>query len=164
MADSKDTVYCRIRREWVAATPEEGVRQNLLSLLIEGRGFPLASIAVEKGLKQMPHLAMINGNIPDRRADIVCFSTGIHPHHSLYPLLLIECKAVKLTDKMVNQLTGYNHFIRAYFICIANGEEVRTGWHTKEKGYQFIHYLPEYRTLREKIAESLNHTKKPQSQ
>ena len=113
-------------------------------------GYPANLIAVEKGLKQMPHLQTNPNQLPDRRADIVCYGKNIHPQFNLYPLLLIECKAVKLTPKVINQVSGYNHFLSAYFIAVANQKEIETGWFDSKKGsYQFVSYLPSYQQLME---------------
>lgn len=153
--DSK--VYCQIRKERVAALPEEIVRQEIVRQLIMERGFPAGGIVLEKGLRQMPHLALEGQNIPERRSDIVCFAKGIHPKHDLFPLLLIECKAVKLTPKVINQVVGYNHFLKAYFIAVANQEEVRTGWYDQEKKeYTFINFIPTYQELMKSI-QPLSH-------
>lgn len=136
-------ISCLIRKETVAATPEEKVRQGLLHHLIHKLGFPASHIAVERALHQIPHLHLSPLDLPERRADIVCFGQGIHPKHEIYPLLLVECKSVKLTPKVINQVSGYNVFLQAYFVAVANQEEVRFGWKGKE-GYQFINRIPEY--------------------
>ncbi len=143
-------IQCLIRKEWVAGTPEENVRQSLLYHLVHELQFPLSQIAVEKGLKQMPHLSLASFELPDRRSDVVCFAQGIHAEHSLYPLLLIECKAVKITPKVISQATGYNHFLRAYYVALVNQDEVRLGWQTKD-GYQFINRIPKYAELIQSI-------------
>ena len=132
-----------IRKEWVAAQPEEIVRQNLLHRLIHSLEFPSAYLAVEKGLKQMPHLSLTGMTIPRRRADIICFAKGIHPACDLYPLLMIECKSVKITPKVKSQVIGYNHFMKACFVAVANQNEVRTGWFDPEKSmFLLITCLP----------------------
>lgn len=152
-----EKVYCAIRKVLVAATPEEKVRQHLLRHMTVDLGFPPALIALEKGLSQMPHVTLTEQKIPDRRADIVCFAKGIHPQHDLYPLLLVECKAVKLTPKVVNQVSGYNHFLRACFICMANQEQVRTGWYDPVKqGYDFVDHLPSYSQLLKSMVTANN--------
>lgn len=139
-------VFCPIRKLWVKATPEEIVRQNLLQQMIEALDYPFSYIAVEKELSQMPHVS--TKEIPLRRADILCYGKDIHPHYSLYPLLLVECKAVKLTPKFINQVTGYNHFIQAYFVAVANQHEVQTGWYDpSQKKYIFTPYLPSFKQL-----------------
>lgn len=146
-----ESIYCSIRKMWVAALPEEIIRQRLITHMIQNLSFPSSSLAVEKGLKQMPHLTLLPGDIPDRRADLVCFAKGIHPDHSLYPLLLIECKAVPLNSKVMHQVMGYNHFLKAHFIAAANENEIRLGWLDKTfQTYQFIPYLPSYTDLLKK--------------
>lgn len=141
-------IYCSIRKEWVQALPEEKVRQQLILRMITYLGYPEALIAVEKSLRQMPHLTSIKGKLPERRADILCYGKDIHSAHSLYPLLLIECKAILLSKKVVQQVVGYNHYVKACFIAIANEQEVRTGWYDKEEGkYVFVPRLPTYDQL-----------------
>lgn len=138
------TLYCSIRKTWVAALPEEHVRQRIINQMINELGFPGSLIAVEKAVRQLPHLSVSDRrHVPDRRADIICFANG---SQGLYPLLTIECKAVKLTKRVVNQVVGYNHYIRASFIAITNQNETRTGWFDGEK-YAFVDYLPSYEAL-----------------
>jgi len=145
---TKPFIRCAIRKVPVEATPEEIVRQELLLRMLGPLGFPEGCIAVEKALRQMPHLALADCEIPDRRADIVCFAKGIHPDHDLFPLLLIECKAVKLTPRVINQVSGYNHYMGARFIAVANRDEVRLGWIDPEtEQYTYIPYIPEYQEL-----------------
>lgn len=139
-------IPCLIRKENVAATPEEQVRQGVLHHLVNDLQFPASHISVEKALHQMPHLRLSGLDLPDRRADIVCYGKGIHAQHDLYPLLLIECKAVKLTPRVISQVSGYNVFMQAYFIAVVNRDEVQFGWRGKE-GYQFIDRIPCYKDL-----------------
>ena len=145
-----EQLHCLLRKTWVAATKEELVRQKILYNLIHLLDFLPSCIAVEKELSKMPHLALENQHLPLRRADILCYGKDIHPEHSLYPLLLIECKAVKLNSKVINQACGYNHFLRAYFVCVANATEAKTGWYDPlQKGYVFIAGLPKYQELKD---------------
>jgi hypothetical protein len=132
----------------VEALPEEKVRQAILDRMIDELGFPPSCITVEKALKQMPHLSLSGQKMPDRRLDIACFAKGIHPNHELYPLIVIECKAIPLTSHVVKQVTGYNHYLQSYFIAIANADEIRTGWFDPSKQtYAFVPYLPKYEEL-----------------
>lgn len=144
----KQLLYCPIRQEWVTAFPEEYVRQHLIQQMTEHLGFPLSCIAVEKALQQMPHLSGAKHHLPLRRADIICFSKGIHAQFDLYPLLLIECKAVPLTETVIRQVVGYNYYLHAYFIAIANQQEVRVGCIDARKNqYRFTSGLPHYQHL-----------------
>jgi hypothetical protein len=145
---SPQQIYCHLRKMWVAALPEELVRQRLISHMVNHLNFPQSYLVLEKELRQMPHLEGDLRQFPDRRADLICFAKDIHPKYALYPLLLIECKAVKLTSKVVDQVVGYNHFLQACFIAIVNADEIRTGWYDREKKeYTFINSLPNYATL-----------------
>ena len=151
-------LICPIRKVAVTPLPEECIRVRLLCDLIEKLGFPPYTLAVEKELSQIPHLRSLGSKVPQRRADIICFAKGIHPTEELYPLLLIECKAIKLTRKMVNQVVGYNHFLKAPFIALVNHEEIRTGWHNQQsQGYCFASYMPTYAQLLKSMI-STNHT------
>jgi hypothetical protein len=145
---SREQLSCRIRKISVSATPEELVRQSLLTWMIEKQGYPPENLAIEKGLHQMPHFSVSSEGVPERRADIVCFSKDIHPSYSLYPLLLIECKATDLSSKVKNQIIGYNHHLKAFFVSIANQQEIQTGWYDlSSKQYRFISGLPPYDSL-----------------
>lgn len=141
--------YCPIRRTHVSTLPEELVRVQLVKDLIEKLGYPASGIAIEKELAQMPHLCLqATDSLPQRRADIICFAKGIHPQYDLYPLMLIECKAVKLTHKMIKQVVGYNHYVKSYFLALVNQDEIRMGWYDRALGgYQFISRLPSYDEL-----------------
>lgn len=132
----------------VVATPEELVRQGVIRHMIQQLGYPASLIVVEKELSALPHLALSPTKLPLRRADILCFAKGIHPEHALYPLLLIECKATPITSRVWSQVIGYNHFIGAYFISVANGAHIRTGWVDSATGdYQHVNFLPSYTEL-----------------
>ncbi len=138
-------LQCRVRKTLVEDLPEERVRQAVLGRMVDELGYPLSCLMVEKALKQMPH---VMSGAPDRRVDIACFGKGIHPAHELYPLLVVECKAIPLSAAVIKQITGYNHYIKSYFIAIANGEEFRTGWFDSTvDAYQFVPYLPTYAEL-----------------
>ncbi len=149
-----DQIYCLIRKIWVAAQPEEVVRQQLLSRMVHNLGFPAAHLVLEKGLKQLPHLELQDQVVPERRGDLICFAKNIHPSHSLYPLLLVECKSIKLTPRVVHQVAGYNHFVQAHFIAVTNGQQIKTGWYNREKAeYQFVDTLPSYQELLKAVGQ-----------
>ncbi|NGX58839.1 MAG: hypothetical protein K940chlam3_01747 [Chlamydiae bacterium] len=142
---SESELYCQIRRERVANLPEERVRQDIIKKMITQLGFPAHSLVVEKALQQFPHLHS-TPSIPHCRVDIACFAKSIHPEHDLFPLLIIECKAVPITPKVLEQVVGYNYYCEAPFIAVANQEETRLGLHDQKK-YVYIDYLPTYEEL-----------------
>ncbi|MDN3508405.1 MAG: type I restriction enzyme HsdR N-terminal domain-containing protein [Simkaniaceae bacterium] len=123
-------LYDPFRRIQVSPTPEEIVRQKLLQTLVD-QGYPKHLIAVEKQVGA------------GRRADIICYGNS---SGTLSILLMIECKAVPLTQDVIDQVTGYNHYIGAPFVAIANSETVRTGWREKDR-YIFQEGIPTYEQL-----------------
>jgi len=138
-------LFCPIRRERVADLPEERVRQRLIDKMTTGLGYPPQSLAVEKALSQFPHLVH-QKSLPDCRVDIACFAKGIHPRHEIFPLLIVECKAVPLSAKVVEQVVGYNYYCGAPFVAVANESSLRLGWRG-EDGYEFVETLPSYQEL-----------------
>lgn len=141
-------LICPIRNKQVSILPEEQVRVHLLFYLLSSLGFPKSCIAIEKELSQMPHLKGVAHSLPKRRADIICYAKDVHPIEPFYPLLLIECKAVKLTNRMRNQVVGYNHFLKAHYIALVNAEEVQMGWFDAATAeYQWINRLVSYNDL-----------------
>lgn len=127
--------YCPIRQQKVQLLPEERVRLSCIEFLIASLSFPKHLLSIECPLSSFPHLAD-RRDLPDCRVDIVCFAPGIHPSHALYPLLLVECKAVPLTEKAERQLVGYNFFVNAPFIALAGPEEMRFSSSTQSALFQ----------------------------
>lgn len=142
------TIYCSIRKQLIEKTPEEEVRQALLQRM-RALGYPESLTAVEKSLASMPHL--LTKKLPDRRADIVVFSANTHPQFSLFPLLLIECKADALTSEVMRQVIGYNHYVRAPLIALANQQEIRTALFHNNEGWVFQTGLPSFEEAISKV-------------
>lgn len=115
-------VYDPFRKIWVEASPEEIVRQTLLAKMVGELNYPKHLIAVEKEISSLPHLTERKKEVPKRRLDILCFDKKNHR-----PLLLIECKAIPLKRAMLPQLLGYNAFVKAPYVCLANATEVVFG-------------------------------------
>lgn len=113
-----------VRKKWVKETPEELIRQGWIRKMTAELGFPLAQICVEKEIASLPHHAPGTKNIPLRRIDILAFTNR---GSSLVPLLMIECKMAPLTQKFAEQVIGYNDYVGAPFIAIANADQILTG-------------------------------------
>ncbi len=111
---SLSELYDPIREMWVAATPEEEVRQRLIALMIHSLGFPRGLLAVERSLDHLcRHLG--SHSLPLRRVDLVCFAPV-----SAAPLLIVECKALPLTESVLAQVRGYNAYVGAPYLAVAN--------------------------------------------
>lgn len=131
MASSNCQLFDPIRKNWVKETPEELVRQKLLQIMVRDLHFPPNMLAIEKELSLLPHLQLVS-DVPKRRLDILAFAKN---GEEFAPLLLIECKAVKLTPQFAQQVVGYNRFVGAPFVCLANAKEVITGSFDEEAGH-----------------------------
>lgn len=127
--ESSKLSKCLIRKRWVSATPEEGVRQGLIQRMLVDLGYPKGLISVER-------------KVGDRRFDIVCYTSACTP------LLLVECKAGELNDSAENQAFGYNATIQAPFICLACPNQIKTLWREQER-IASVPFLPKFSELYE---------------
>lgn len=150
----RDELYDLVRRCWVEDLPEERIRQNLIKKMVTQLGYPLSLLAVEKELAQLPHLKLIEKRkIPKRRVDILVFAKEIHEEFSLFPLLMIECKVAPLTPKLAQQVIGYNAFVQAPYLALANEKSILTGhFDAREGHFKFSEGLPAYTSLINRIA------------
>lgn len=114
-------VYDSIRRRWVAATPEELVRQSWLERMVQELEFPKELLVIEKELKTLPHLQQHPHPLPSRRIDILSFASSTDS----FPLLLIECKDERLSQEAMEQALAYNTFVKATYIAIVNQDQIR---------------------------------------
>ncbi len=139
--------YCPFRNKSIPDSPEEIVRQCLLAKMTQELGYPKECLVLEREISGLPHLQGAPLKIPQRRVDILCFAKSQQAEANLFPLLLIECKAVPLQSYMLKQLIGYNYYIQACFVALVNGQECRLGWQDSRNEYQFQSVLPSYADL-----------------
>ena len=101
-------IFDEVRKQWVALTPEEWVRQNFMQYLIRVMKYPASLIAVEKSIR----LGDIN-----KRFDLLVYDAD------LKPWMLIECKEMKvsLNQGVLDQALRYNINLRVPYIVITNG-------------------------------------------
>jgi len=133
--EGKPFILDTIRKKYVALTPEEWVRQNLIQFLIHEQGFPQSLIAVEVGLT-------LNGL--QKRADIICYNSQGKE------LLLIECKApkVKITQATFEQIAQYNIHFKVKNLLVSNGlEHYACSIDFEKKSYAFLKDIPHYNEL-----------------
>lgn len=157
---SSDKLFDPIRKKWVAHTPEEVVRQALIIKMIEELSYPRELLSVERALSELPHIShKIAAQSLERRVDLVCYAKDIHPHHLLYPLIVIECKeSASMKQEAKEQVIGYNYFIRAPFVAIAYPEGVCFGYFdNKKEQYLFSDGLPSYTVLMKAICHAKNY-------
>ncbi len=130
--EQKTLIFDEIRKKFIQLTPEEWVRQHFIQFLI-GRQYPKSSISIEKKVVGQQQLI--------RRTDLVAFD------RSLSPFLLVECKApqVKITQDTFEQISQYNHFIKAPFMVVTNGvDHFILSVNHQDRTYSFLEDLPPF--------------------
>lgn len=104
----QEKIFCKIRKKYVAYTPEESVRQHIITLLNQSFNYPLTRFRVESQIQV--------GKL-DKRYDILVVDK------SNKPFMLIECKqnTITLDENVFAQVTRYNITLNAKYILITNG-------------------------------------------
>ena len=128
-------IFDPIRQKYVERTPEEEVRQAVISNLMGVMEVPETHIAVEQGFK-------FNGL--QYRADIIVYG------RDLAPAMLVECKApsVRLTDKVIDQVVRYNMVLGVGYIMITNGKRTCIAKMDPASGsFEFIGSIPKYNEI-----------------
>ncbi len=107
----KPLVFDPVRKAWIVLTPEEHVRQRLISYLTEALHYPLPLMAVEKAL-------LIGGK--KLRFDLVVYRRDTH-----LPWLLAECKApeIPVTESTLQQLLRYHSQLQCRYWVLTNGHQ-----------------------------------------
>ena len=130
--NNRKEIFDPVRHKYVTLTPEEWVRQNLISYLAHVKGYPVSMIGVEKQL-------MLNKL--SKRFDLVVFGRNANP------FLLVECKApgVEINERTFDQAARYNMLLKAEYFLITNGMEhytCRIDYENKQ--YIFIEDIPDF--------------------
>ena len=140
---NQNKIFDAQRRILLENRPEEIIRQKIVQFLSCTLQFPKDLLVLEKTVADLNTSGL---SCPvNRRIDILCYGKDLH---EIFPLLLIECKAHKITKKDREQIEGYNHWINAKFIALVSEDDVFTGFYHKEKKcYEYHHGLYDYQTL-----------------
>ena len=102
-------VNCLVRKKQIILTPEEWVRQHLISYLHLHQGYPLEKFAVEKQIQYDGFT---------RRWDIVVYNAEFEA------AILVECKApqVRLNQEVFMQISTYQKMLGANCLILSNGQ------------------------------------------
>ena len=130
--DNKAFILDIIRRQYVALTPEEWVRQHFVHFLIKQKDYPQSLMANEVQLK-------LNGM--SRRCDTVVYD------RTLRPRVIIEYKAptVNITQKVFDQICRYNMILQVDYLIVSNGIAhycCKIDYATRS--YSFMKEIPSY--------------------
>lgn len=130
--DGKPFIFDVIRRQYVALTPEEWVRQHFVHFLIHHKGYPQALMANEVQLK-------LNGM--SRRCDTVIYDRALQPR------IIVEYKAptVNITQKVFDQICRYNMVLQVDYLIVSNGlAHYCCKVDNENKTYTFLKEIPVY--------------------
>lgn len=125
-------IWDRIRKKFIALTPEEWVRQHFIHLLIDHLDYPASLFKIESSLKYNRLKKRTDIEVLDRKGKI---------------FLLIECKApdVTLTKKTLMQASMYNHTLRSPYIAITNGmKHLIWKFHPESNTYTSLKEFPSF--------------------
>ena len=114
--NGKDCYLDPIRKKLIFITPEETVRQRVLSFLMIDLDVPPEMISVEEHLSHY-------GIKSTRRADIVI--KRLTENDELIPIAVIECKApgIGLGEKTSQQLIDYSELLGCDYAMMINDTE-----------------------------------------
>ncbi len=131
----REEIYDPFRKQWVANTPEEQVRQRFLTWLVVEKDYPYGLIAVEKGIR-------VNGRL--RRYDALIYNKkGV-------PVVLLEFKApqVGLNNEVIGQIAAYNMNVRAALLIISNGiNHYCVKMNYRDNTFDLLKEIPDYNKL-----------------
>ena len=131
-SEGKLSIFDSLRKKYLILTPEEWVRQHMVSFLVHHRNYPKGLFSLEKEVVY---------NSLQKRFDILVLDRVGNP------FLLIECKApeVRLSKKTVEQVAVYNKTVGASYMGISNGRQhLFLKYNSDVKNYDQISDLPQF--------------------
>ncbi len=132
----KRTIFDKCRKKFVALTPEEWVRQNMVEFLTKEKQFPISLIANE---------IAVEINSMKKRCDTVIFN------NELQPIAIVEYKAPQITinQKVFDQIATYNLKLNVPLLIVSNGlTHVCCQIDYKNRQYNFFKEIPNYGELK----------------
>ncbi len=130
--NSKNYVFDVTRKKHLILTPEEWVRQNLISYFINNLKYPKGLIKTESSLKY---------NNLKKRSDILIYNKDMSH------FMIVECKSfkIKINKSHLNQSALYNKIYRSKYIMISNGlDHIVCEYDWDNKSFKFKDYIPEF--------------------
>lgn len=132
-----------IREKLIYITPEETVRQKIISYLINELQIPRNMITVEEHISHY----VINSK---RRADIVIHKRNDIDENTMSPIAVVECKAngILLGDKAVDQVIDYADSMLCDYAMLTDGENaICCKFDSESNQYIDIKALPNYQEM-----------------
>ncbi len=132
---AKPFIFDRLRRKYVALTPEEWVRQHFINFLVNHKGYPASLLANEVKL-QMGNKTL--------RADTVLYGNDMKAR------MIIEYKAphITITEKVFHQISTYNLLLGVNYLVVSNGLQHYCCKVTDNGNkYTFLDNIPDYTNI-----------------
>ena len=130
--NSKNYIFDLIRKKHLVLTPEEWVRQNLVSYFINDLNYPKGLIKTESSLKY---------NNLKKRSDILIYNNDM-THY-----MIVECKSykMKLNKSHLNQSAMYNKIYRSRYLMVSNGMvHIVCEYDWEKETFKFRSSIPEF--------------------
>ena len=117
--NDKGQIWSHIRQKWLVETPEERVRQQYLTVLVNEYGFALEQIAEEE--------SVTGRGSAQARADFLIWRTLQEKADERPALIVVECKSDNVTIRPEDYNQGDNYARRegAKFFVTHNNRETR---------------------------------------
>jgi hypothetical protein len=133
-SQGKTEVWDPVRKKYLLLTPEEWVRQQFLTYLIQDLKFPKTLLSVEKGIQYNGLSKRIDLMISDRRG---------------MPFLLAEFKSpeIALSDQALFQSSLYNYKLGAKYLVLDNQVSSFIWKESVGAGFEPISHFPEVHEL-----------------
>ena len=133
--NEKIFIFDKIRKKYVLLTPEEWVRQNMVSFLVSEKNYPVSLLANEVSIKY---------NELSKRCDTVVYDKQGKP------LLIAEYKSptVEISQKTFDQIAVYNHQLKVEYLLVSNGLQhfcCKVDFSTMSTEY--LPEIPEYQSI-----------------
>ncbi|MBM9612923.1 N-6 DNA methylase [Desulfobulbus rhabdoformis] len=118
-------IYSPVRKKWLPLTPEEQVRQQYLTVLIDEYGFSLEQIDEE--------VNVTGRGAAQARADFLIWRTAKDKSDQKAPFIVVECKSDNVTIKAADYAQGENYarIADAPFFVTHNSRETKF-WRVKK--------------------------------
>ncbi|MDG2370652.1 MAG: type I restriction enzyme HsdR N-terminal domain-containing protein [Flavobacteriales bacterium] len=132
---NKTLVFDELRKKWVILTAEENVRQHVWKYLHHEYNYPKSLMICEK---------KITINSLNKRFDLLIYNNKGMPE------IVIECKApsISLDDSVLQQALRYNFELKAKYIILTNGLELKCCEINRLKGeLNFLNSIPKHQII-----------------
>lgn len=132
----KHAIFDKCRKKFVALTPEEWVRQNMVEFLTNEKQFPISLIANE---------IAVEINSMKKRCDTVIFNS------ELRLIAIVEYKApqIAINQKVFDQIATYNLKLNVPLLIVSNGlTHVCCQIDYTNRRYNFFKEIPTYNELK----------------